>query len=288
MKKAVVSMLSLLVLLVATAAFAADTLNFVIMSAADPKKEGPKYEALSQYLKAGSPQLGDIQLRVAKNYTEAAQLFKTGEVEGMFSGSFVAAVFIKKGVAKPVARPLLNNGVSTYKAVVVAKEGTKPFAGIADFKGKRVAYSLLASSGEVFVRTLLAAGEKPESVYTPVPAASHQAALNAVQNDAADYAVVKNTIFKPADFKGLVQVGADADENPDNTLIMTEAAYAKYGADLSRLLLGLEADKGEKAEAVKKAFGAKAFLATTDKDFTHTFDILEKAHIDAKKFDFAF
>jgi ABC-type phosphate/phosphonate transport system substrate-binding protein len=200
----------------------------------------------------------------------------------------VASVFIAKGLARPVVRPLAANGSSTYRTSVVAQQGGAPFAGIADFKGKRVAYSLLASSGEVFVRTLLAAGEKPESVYTPVPAPSHQAALNAVLSGAADYAVVKNTIFKPAEYKGLAQVGADAEENPDNTLVLTNAAYAKYGADISRLLLALEADKGEKAEAVRKAFGAKAFLATTEKDFTHTFDILEKAHIDATKFDFAF
>lgn len=288
MKKGIVSLLSVTLLFVATAAFAADTLNFVIMSSADPKKEGPKYEALSQYLKAGSPLLGDIQLRIAKNYPEAAQLFKSGEVEGMFSGSFVAAVFIKKEVAKPVARPLGTSGVSTYKAVIVAKEGTKPFAGLADFKGKRVSYSLLASSGEVFVRSLLAAGEKPESVYTPVPAPSHQAALNAVLSGAADYAVVKNTIFVPEQFKGLALVGADDEENPDNTIILTNAAFEKVGAELSRLLFGLESDRSPMAEAVKKAFGCKAFIPTAAKDFAHTFTILEKARVDAKAFDFAF
>jgi ABC-type phosphate/phosphonate transport system substrate-binding protein len=288
MKKTVAGLCAMVALFAVTAAFAADALQFVIMSSADPKKEGPKYEALGAYLKAAVPTLGDIQLRIAKNYPEAAQLFERGDVEGMFSGSFVAAVFIKKGTARAVARPLGANGVSTYRASIAAKEGTKPFSGIADLKGKKVAYSLLASSGEIYVRSLLGPGVKPETVYTPVPAASHQAALNAVLGGAADYAVFKNTVWNAEQYKGLVVVGGDTGENPDNTLIMPNAAYAKYGAAIAKALLALEADKGEKAEAVKKAFGCKSFIATGEKDFSHTFTLVDEIGIDAKKFDFVF
>ena len=93
MKKTVSLFCLALTLAASSAAFAADTLHFVIMSSEDPKKEGPKYAALAQYLNAGSPGIGDIQLRVAKDYTEASKLFQGGEVEGMFSGSFVAGIF---------------------------------------------------------------------------------------------------------------------------------------------------------------------------------------------------
>jgi ABC-type phosphate/phosphonate transport system substrate-binding protein len=288
MKRATALLAAGFVFLMASTALAAGTLHLVIMSADDPAKEGPKYEALSAYLRAANPLLGDIKLRIAKNYPEAVQLFQQGDVEGMFSGSFVAAVFIAKGVAKPVVRPLGANGVSTYRAAIVAKEGTKPFGGIADFRGKRVAYSPLASAGEVFVRSLLGAGEKPESVYTPVAVDSHHAALEAVLNGAADYAVVKNTIFATGDYKGLVLVGSDDAENPDNTLIMPADAHGKYGALIARALLSLEVDSGEKAEAVKRAFGCKAFIGTAMMDFAPTLKLLEKAHIDPKKFDFAF
>ena len=287
--KKVVSLFCL-VLVFATASFtlAADTLNFVIMSSEDPKKEGPKYAALAEYLKAGSPGIGDIQLRVAKDYTEAAKLFQGGEVDGMFSGSFVAGIFIKKEVARPIARPVLTSGATTYKAVIIAKEGTKPFAGIGDFRGKKVAYTLLASSGEAFVRGLLPAGEKPENAYTPVPAASHLIAINAVQSGAADYAVVKNMVWDPAKFPGLALVGEDKGENPNNTLIMSNAAAGKHGEDIKRLLLKLEADTGAQAVEVKKLFGIKGFIPTTNADFTHTFEIFEKANINAKTFDFKF
>jgi ABC-type phosphate/phosphonate transport system substrate-binding protein len=206
----------------------------------------------------------------------------------MFSGSFVAGIFIKKEVAKPIARPVLASGATTYKAVIIAKEGTKPFAGIGDFRGKKVAYTLLASSGEAFVRGLLPAGEKPENVYTPVPAASHLIAINAVQSGAADYAVVKNMVWDPAKFPGLVLVGEDKGENPNNTLILSNAAAGKHGEDIKRLLLKIEADTGAPAMEVKKLFGIKGFIPTTNADFTHTFEIFEKANINAKTFDFKF
>jgi ABC-type phosphate/phosphonate transport system substrate-binding protein len=288
MKKAVSLLCTALVLAAASVATAADTLHFVIMSSEDPKTEGPKYTALAEYLKAGSPGIGDIELRVAKDYPEAAKLFQGSEVDGMFSGSFVAGIFIKKEVAKPVARPVLNSGATTYKAVIIAKQGTKPFAGIGDFRGKKVAYTLLASSGEAFVRGLLPAGEKPESVYTPVPAASHMIAIKAVESGAADYAVVKNMVWKPADFPGLTLVGEDKGENPNNTLILSNAAADKYGEEIKRHLLKLEADTGAQAMKVKDMFKIKGFIPTTNADFSHTFEIFEKAGISAKTFDFKF
>lgn len=206
----------------------------------------------------------------------------------MFSGSFVAGIFIKKEVARPIARPVLANGATTYKAFIIAKEGTKQFAGIGDFRGKKVAYTLLASSGEAFVRGLLPAGEKPENVFTPVPAASHLIAINAVQSGAADYAVVKNMVWDPAKFPGLALVGEDKGENPNNTLIMSNAAADKHGEEIRRLLLKIESDNGAQAMEVKKLFGIKAFIATTSADFAHTFEIFEKAGINARTFDFKF
>jgi len=49
--------------------------------------------------------------------------------------------------------PLAASGASTYRISVVVEQSSAPFAGIADFKGKRVAYCLLASAGEVFVHS---------------------------------------------------------------------------------------------------------------------------------------
>ncbi|HEY6000805.1 MAG TPA: hypothetical protein VI078_16075 [bacterium] len=58
MRKTVVLLCLAVLLGTAAAAVAADTLHFVIMSSEDPKKEGPKYTALAEYLKTGMPQEG--------------------------------------------------------------------------------------------------------------------------------------------------------------------------------------------------------------------------------------
>lgn len=288
MRRSISPPLALIACLVASTAFASEPLHLVIMAPTDPARELPKYEALSEYLQATNPQLGEIKLRVAKNYSEAARLFKSGDVEGMFSGSFVAAVFIGKGLARPVARPLRPDGSSTYRASIVAKEGVKTFGGLADFKGKRVAACPLAIAGEVFLRALLDPGQKPESVYTPVPVDSHQGALEAVLRGAADYAVVKSTVFVPEGYPGLALIGMQAAGNPDNTLILPTQVFEKIGDVVARALLGLEADTGEKARAVKEAFGCKGFVATSGMDFEQTFSIMKRAGVDLKTFDFAF
>ncbi|HWR97209.1 MAG TPA: PhnD/SsuA/transferrin family substrate-binding protein [Candidatus Methanoperedens sp.] len=272
----------------ASAAFAAETLHFVVMSPTGQSQEGPKYEALGAYLRSANPILGDIKLRIAKNYPEAASLFAQGDVEGMFSGSLVASILIAKGLARPVARPLSLNGSSTYRTSIVARQGSAPFSGIADLRGKRVAYCRLASAGDVFILSLLSPGEKPEDVFTPLPSDSHKAALDAVAGGAADYAVVKSTVFVPGEYPGLVEVGADAAAHPDNTLLMPSATYEKYGALITRVLLGLESDTSEKAEAAKQAFGCRGFIATAGSDFLPTFTLVRKARIDPKTFDFAF
>lgn len=288
MKKVMVLLAAGLILFGISNSHAAGTLHFVIMSSVDPKTEGAKYEALSEYLRGVNPLLGDIKLRIAKNYPEAVRLFAAGDVEGMFSGSFVASVFIAKGLAKPVARPVAVNGSSTYRTTVVAKQGAAPFAGLSSFRGKRVAYCPLASAGELYARSLLGPGEKPESVFTPVLVDSHQAAIEAVLSGAAEYAVVKSTIFVPAQYPALVEVAATAGEHPDNTLVMPGAAFEKYGALISRALLGLEADTGAKAEKVKRLFGCRAFVATAGIDFAPTFTLLRKLTIEPKAFDFVF
>ncbi len=287
--KKVVSLFCLAVTLTTAAvAPAADTLRLVVMSSEVPKKEGPKYAALAEYLKAGIPSIGEVQLRIAKDYLEAAKLFQDGEADGMFSGSFVAGILIKKMIARPIARPVLANGATTFTTSIIARKGTKPFTGIGDFRGKRVAYTLLASAGEVFVLGLLPAGEKPGNVYTPVPAPSPLIAINAVQSDAADYAVVKSMVWDPARFPDLALVGEDKGENPNNTLIMSNAAADKHGEEIRRLLLKIESDSSAQAVEVKKLFGIRAFIPTTNADFKHTFEVIEKVRINATTFEFIF
>lgn len=287
MKKLILS-LAAVSLLFCSSVQAADTFNLVIMASKNPKVEGPKYAVLSKYIQSRMKGFPSIRLKIAKDYPDAVNLFRLGEADGMFSGSFVAAMFIRKGVAKPVARPLLDSGASTYKALVAAKKGAAAFKGLSTFKGKKVAYTALASSGEIFVRSLLGKGETPEDYFSPLIVKSHQIALNAVSSGAANYAVFKNLVWDPNRYPDLEIIGGDVAENPNNTLILTNAAYDRFGKGLMDELTGLGNDKSPLAMEVKKAFKAKTFIKTTESDFRHTYDNIKKAHINPETFDFSF
>lgn len=228
---------------------AADTFNLVIMASRNARVEGPKYAVLSKYIQARIDGFPSIRLKIAKDYPDAVNLFRSGEADGMFSGAF--------------------RGMST-------------------FQGKRVAYTALASSGEIFARTLLKEGTKPENYFTQLIVKSHQTALNAVRNGAADYAIFKNLVWDQSKYPDLEIIGGDVAENPNNTLILTNRTYDRLGKKLGNVLTGLGNDRSPLAMEVKEAFKARTFIRTTEGDFSHTYDNIKKAHIDPETFNFSF
>lgn len=276
------------IFLMCQTAIAAESFSVVVMASKNPRKEGPKYKALGDYIKTKSSAINGVDIKIAKSYPDAVKLFQSGQVDGMFSGSFVASILLQRNLADPLVRPVSKNGATTYKALVAAPRGTAVFQGISDFKGKKVAYCSLASSGEIFARTFLSPGEKPEDYYTVVKAKSHSAALNAVQSGAADYAVFKNLIWDSKAYPGLEVIGGDNAENPNNTFILSKDAFAKFGEELSSILLALEYENSAAAARVKAAFGIKGFTKTTETSFEHTYNMIEKANINSSSFNFQF
>lgn len=288
MTRKVALLLALLASLSCTTATAGETLRLVIMASEDQAVEGRRYAVLSRYIASRSDEIDNIELKVAADYGHAVRLFQSGDVDGMIAGSFVAAVFIRKGIATPVMRPLLESGVSTYRALIITRKGFAPFHEIEDLRGKTVAYCALATAGEIFVRSLLGAGTKPEDYFTPVIASSHGAAIKAVEDGKADYAIAKNLAWDEDRHPALKVVGGDSAENPNMTLILNNDAYAQWGARIRKILLLLEYNQSEEATLVKKAFGIRGFIDTAPSSFEHTFGILDRAGIDPATFDFTF
>jgi len=283
------AVVSLYLFCVSSMASAGDTLYFVLMASKDPVKEVQKFKALSNYISSRTSDIDTIKLKVARDYPHAVELFKSVKVNGMFAGSCVAAVLIKKGLAVPVVRPLLSkDDLSTYKALIISKKELPMFNGISDFKGKKVAYCALASSGEIFARTLLKKGESPSDYYIPLLSMSHQEAINAVANGSVDYAVVKNLVWDEKKYPTLAVVGGDSAKNPNNTLILANNTYARVGNTIEKILIDISNDDSPFTSKVKEVFKIKGFIKTTNKDFEHTFDLLKSAHINPAKFDFKF
>lgn len=260
----------------------AETFKLVIMQ--DEKGAAQKYAPLADYLKSKGI---EVTLVGAPDYVKAAQMFSSGEADGMFSGSGVAGSMLIKGVAKPVVRPVGKDGNSTYWAVVIAPKGAAKFDGTADyFSGKKVLFTSLASAGEIYYHSLPGSSAVKATL---LKAASHGAAIDALSKGAGDVAIVKNRVWdKEKDkFPGLVKIGEDTGENPDNTLIVSKKTGADAVAKISNALLGLKDDGSAQANTVKDSLGIREYIKTTEADFKHNFELLKKAGIDAS-FKFAF
>ncbi len=215
-----------------------------------------------------------------QDYRSAAGMFVVGSADAMFSGSGVAGFMIMKDIAVPAVRPVDKNGHSTYWAVVIARKGAPKFTGSADyFNGKKVIFTSLASSGDFYFHSLPGA-EKVKA--TEIKAASHGAALEALDKGEADIAIIKNRVWDSTKDKypNLVLVGEDRGQNPDSTLIMSKKIPPTLQARISDALLALKEDTSAEAAAVKQSLGIQGYIRTTLKDFDHTLSLLKKAGAD--------
>ncbi len=264
------------------AAAKVDQLKIAIMQ--DSAGDAQKYAPLVEYLKTKGIEVTFVG---TSTYPEAAKKFASGEVDAMFSGSGVAGIMIIKDVAVPVVRPVDQAGLSTYWAVVVAPKGAPKFTGTADyFKGKKVIFCALASSGEVYYHTL----PNIEHVNaTIMKAGSHGAAIETLSRGMADVAIVKNRVWDKmkANFAGLELVGQDTDENPDGTLIISKKTSHALVEKVSAALLAVKDSTSPEAKAVRDGLKINGYVKTTKEDFKHTLSLLKEAGVD-KTFAFAF
>ncbi len=259
----------------------AEQLKIAIMQ--DKKGAAAKYKPLVPYLKTKGI---DVSFVGTPNYTAAAKMFASGKVDAMFSGSGVAGSMIIKDVSYPIVRPLAKDGTSTYWAVVLAKKGSPKYTGSADyFKGKRVIYAALASSGEVYFHSI--GGNKTASKM--MKAASHGAAIDALARGSADFAVVKNRVWDKmkSKYPDLAVVGNDTGENPNNSLIVAKSLDPALSGKVSSALIGLMQDGSQSASDVREKMKIMGFIKTTKQNFSHTLQLLDNAGVDSG-FDFQF
>jgi ABC-type phosphate/phosphonate transport system substrate-binding protein len=120
-------------------------------------------------------------------------------------------------------------------------------------------------------------------------AASHGAALDALNRGVADVAIIKNHVWskEKSKFSGLEQVGNDKIENPDNTLIVSKKLAGGTAAKLSSILLSLGDDQSGEAKAVKDSLKITKFIKTTPADFKGTLGMLKRAGV-TKSFAFKY
>ena len=242
----------------------------------DQKDAAHKYKPLLDYLAKKGINPSYVE---AKDYADAAVLFAEGAVDAMFCGSGVAGAFMISELAVPLVRPVNMEGHSTYWAVILAPKGAPLFAGSADyFKGKKVIFTRLASSGEFYFNSLPGAAQTDA---IRIKADSHGDAIEALDKGQADIAIVKNRVWDNVRhrYPNLTMVGEDKGENPDGTLIVSANMPISLKAKISADLLAMQNDPSPEAQAVKSSMKISGFIKTTDKDFKHTLTLLKKAGV---------
>ena len=258
--------------------------QFKIAIMQDQQGAAAKFKPLLDYL---SKKGIDAAFVAASNYPAAAQMFATGQVDAMFSGSGIASSMIIKELADPEVRPVGKDGHSTYWAVVIAPKNASKFSGSADyFKGKKVIFTALASAGEFYFRSVPGAATSGAQL---LKAASHGAALDALDKGQADIAIVKNRVWDKVKDKypNLIKVGEDKGENPDNTLIVSKKADKGTVVKVASALLSLKEDTSAEAKTAMDSLEITGYIKTTSKDFGHTLPMLKAAGV-TKEFNFVF
>ncbi len=261
---------------------AAEVFRITVMQ--DQKGAAQKYGPLRDYLAKKGITVTFVE---ARDYPAATSLFVSNEVDAMFSGSGIAGVLLLKNVATPLVRPVDRQNHSTYWAAVIAPKGSPKFTHSGEyFKGKRVAYTSLASSGEFYYRALLDGAPVNATV---IKASSHGDAIETLNSGKADIAIVKNRVWDDTQTKypNLVKVGEDKGVNPDNTLIVSKNMPASLRDKISEILLALHKDPSAEAQAVMRSLNIQGFIKTTYNDFEHTLSLLSRAGA-TKSFNFAY
>jgi phosphonate transport system substrate-binding protein len=253
-------------------------------------KQVARYKPLGKYIekKTGIK----IKFTILSRYGNIIESFNRKKLDGAFWGSFTGAMAVRKLNIKPVARPVNQDGTSTYHGYILVRKDSN-IRSVADMKGKTIAFVEKATTaGYIFpIAFFRENGIKKidaffqEHYFT----GSHDAAIHAVLNKDADIACAKNTIYEllagsdPRIENDLLILARSADV-PSNGLGLREELAFSVKAEIKNALLSMHKDiEGNK---VLDQFGVVKFIETTENDYEPVFKIAEKAGINLKDYDY--
>jgi phosphate/phosphite/phosphonate ABC transporter binding protein len=188
-----------------------------------------RYEALTEYL---AQELGcRFELTMLSRYGNIVDRISRNEIQAAFLGSFTGALAGAQLGMTPVARPVNEDGSSTYLGRIFVRRESSLRA-VADMKGARLALVEKATTaGDVFPLAYLRRHgvEDLESYFSEVRYwGSHDAAINAVLDGEADVGAAKNTVM---DWRAQVdprvhaelETLASSDRVPSNALFLASS-----------------------------------------------------------------
>jgi len=231
-----------------------------------------------------------VRFTMLSRYGNILESFEGERLDGAFFGSFTGALAIERLGVVPLARPVSQEGTSTYRGLLFARRDSG-IRTAADMRGKRMAFvDRATTAGYLFpVAFLRAAGVRDptrhfrEFYFT----GSHDAAVDAVLDGDADLGAAKDSEYdrrrkaEPRIDRDLV-VLARSPHMPSNGLLVRKGLDPALREALLKVLLELH--QSPEGAAALAALGAKRFVETTAADYRPVLEMAAQAGIDLKTY----
>jgi phosphonate transport system substrate-binding protein len=238
-----------------------------------------RYQPLADYL---SKTLGvEVRTHILDSYEAVYTEMLDRKVDAAFFGSLSYVVMDSKLDINPVARPLMKDGTSSYKGLILALADKGITKEIRTWKGKRIALvSRSTTAGYLFPKSFLRKNgirdfERYFSkvIYT----GSHDATLAAVLKGEVDIGCSSDKIFmefteKDRSLRGKFVILAASAEVPSNTLGIRSDLEPGLRELLKKALLSM--DKTPEGRHALSVLGAVHFTETNKSEFGPIFEML--------------
>ena len=249
-----------------------------------------RYEPLAAYLSRKTETT--VELSILSRYGNLIDNFVSNGLDAAFFGSFTGALAIKKLAIQPLARPEYTDGASTYYGMIFVRKDSG-IRNAADMRGKRFAFvdkattagwllpiHFFKENGIEDYRTFFS-----ETYFT----GTHEDAVYDVLRGKADIGAAKNTVFSrlaesDSKVREQLQILVTSPEVPANALAVRMDLDESLKQKIKNALLQMDQDvEGRK---VLQDFGARKFVATTEKDYDPVFDYAHKIGLDLATYDY--
>jgi phosphonate transport system substrate-binding protein len=253
-------------------------------------KQMERFKPLSEYLtkKTGVK----VNITILSRYGNILERFQIEKMDGAFFGSFTGALAIQKLGVDPIVRPVNLDGSSTYHGYIFVRKNSG-IKTVQDMKGKKMAFVEKATTaGYIFpVAYLKEHGVTNLKTFFSEYyfAGSHDAAIQAVLDKHADIGAAKHSIYDrlrasdPRVDKELL-ILAESAKVPSNGLCVRKGLDSTLKKKLQQALLNINNDP--EGKVVLEKFGARAFIETKVADYGPVFDLVKKAGIDIKTYNY--
>lgn len=249
-----------------------------------------RYEPLASYV---SKKIGvKIKLKVLTRYGNIIDNFVAEGMDGAFFGSFTYSLAHAKLGVEVLARPENSEGISSYHGLIIVRKDSL-IRTAEDMRGKRFAFVDKATTAGYLLPMAYfkkhGIGNYRAYLKEAYFTGTHEDAIYDVLNKKADIGAAKNTVFErlaKTDERILNEllILEKSPDVPENSLAVRKDLDNSLKIKLKETLLNMHNDPAGKD--VLSKFGARRFIATTDKDYGPVFTYAKDIGLDLAVYDY--